>query len=51
MPQINAELYAQNRTNKAASPVVVKIVVAWLAGFATASAVVAVIALLTLGSM
>lgn len=51
MPQINAELYAQNRADKAASQWIVKAVVAWLTGFATASAVFAVIGLWVLGCL
>jgi len=34
MPQINAELYAKNHADKAASPWLVKVVVAWLGRFA-----------------
>lgn len=49
MPQINAELYAKNHADKAASPWLVKVVVAWLIGFATASAVFALIGLWVLG--
>lgn len=51
MPQINAELYAQNHADKAASPLTVKIVVAWLTGFASASVVFAVIGLAALGGV
>lgn len=49
MPQINAELYAQHRAGKAASPLAVKVVTAWLGGFTTASVVFAVIWLLVIG--
>ena len=49
MPQINAELYAQNHADKAASPLVVKVVTAWLSGFTTASMIFAVIGLWVIG--
>lgn len=51
MPQINAELYAQNHADKAAAPWLVKAVVAWLTGFASASVVFAVIGLWALGGL
>ena len=37
MPQINAELYAQNHADKAAAPWLVKAMVAWLTGFVVLS--------------
>lgn len=49
MTQINAELYAQNHADKAAPPILVKLVTAWLTGFTTACLMFAVIGLWTLG--
>lgn len=47
--QINPDLYAQNHADKAASQATVKLVVAWLVGFATACVILAVIGLWALG--
>lgn len=48
-PQINAELYAQRHSERGASPVTVKLVTAWLAGFTTASIVFILIGLWAIG--
>lgn len=47
--QINPDLYAQNHADKAAPQATVKLVVAWLVGFATACVILAVIGLWALG--
>ena len=49
MQKINPDLYAQRRADKASSQATVKIVVAWLVGFATACVILAVIGLWALG--
>lgn len=51
VPQINAELYAQTHADKGAPPVVVKVVIAWLAGFTTASVLFVLIGLWVIGAV
>ena len=50
MQKINPELYAQNHADKAAPQYTVKIVTAWMAGFATACVILAVIGLWVFGT-